>query len=433
MGNKEDVFDLSPETAEALDREDPLASLRDYFSLPGAGIYMLGNSLGLMSDRAVAAVERIIAEWGDMAIGGWLEGEPPWFWLAERIGEEAAPLVGALADEVICTGTTTYNIHSIVSTLYQPASGRTKIIASALDFPTDIYALKSQIALRGLDWRRELVLIDGGAKGLVEESSIIEAMDETVAMAHLPSVFYRSGQLLDMEGLCAEAAKRDILIGFDCSHSVGVVPHDFSAWGVDFAVWCSYKYMCGGPGSPAFIYLNRRHFGREPGLAGWFGYVKERQFDMDPDFKHDRSAGGWQVSSPGILGAAAVGGALTTLLEAGITAIRAKSLKMTNYMIYLAEELLHDEPYGFKVVTPKEPSRRGGHVALSRPSEALRIKEALSLRGVQADFRPPGVIRFAPSPLYSTYQDVREVIFNIREVVDRREYSKIPEKRGFIS
>lgn len=418
-------FEADSESAEKLDSRDPLRGFRKLFHAPVGSIYMLGNSLGLMSSASAEAIERVTGEWREKGIGGWLEGDPPWFWLAERIGAAAAALVGARPDEVVCTGTTTFNIHSVVSTLYSPRRGRTRILASSSDFPTDIYALKSQIGLRGLDWKEELVLVDSGDNGLVEEDKIIEAMDEGVALAHLPSVFYSSSQLLDIERLAFEAKKRGIIIGFDCSHSAGAVSHRFDDWEVDYAVWCGYKYLCGGPGAPAFIYLNRRHFKLEPGLAGWFGYIKERQFELSLDFEHRKAAGGWQVSSPGIIGAAGVQGALGVILEAGIDRIREKSKKMTSYMIFLCDRMLSGEPYGFRVVSPREVQRRGGHVALSRGSDALRIKEALGARGVIADFRPPDIIRMSPSALYNSYTDVFRAMVHLRDIIDNGDHKRI--------
>jgi kynureninase len=417
-----ETFQADESFAQSLDAADPLAPLRQRFHLPADKVYMLGNSLGLMPTPAQEAVSRVMGEWRDLAIGGWLGGDPPWFYLAERNGEAAAALVGASPDEVICTGTTTYNVHSLVSTFYRPAAGRTKIIACALDFPTDIYALKSQISLHGLDWREHLVLIDGDDSGLVSEEEIMAAMTDEVSIAHLPAVLYRSSQLLDIERLAAQARERGIVVGFDCSHSVGVVPHRLDDWDVDFAMWCGYKYLCGGPGAPGFIYLNRRHFEREPGLAGWFGYVKDRQFDLSLDFEHSRSAGGWQVSSPGIIAAAAMAGALEVVNEAGIGTIRDKSLRMTAYLMYLVDELLSKAPYRFRVLTPRPPDRRGGHVALTRDEHALAIKEALGRRGIVADYRPPNVIRFAPSPLYNSYRDIWDVARHLREVVDAGEH-----------
>jgi kynureninase len=419
--------------AARLDAQDPLAPMRSRFSLPPETVYLLGNSLGPMPLGAEASVVRILEEWRTMGIGGWLDGAPPWFWLAERLGEAMAPLVGADADEVVCTGTTTFDIHALVGSFYHPQGRHRKIVASSADFPTDIYALGSWIDLHGGSHERDLVLIGPGEDGFVDEDEIIDAMTDEVALVHLPSVFYQSAQLLDMERLAAEAGKRGIPIGFDCSHSAGVVPHRLSEWGVDFAMWCGYKYLCGGPGAPAFLYLNRRHFDRVPALKGWFGFVKERQFDLLPEFEHQRGAGGWQVSSPGILGAAALAGALETVGEAGIDKIREKSLRLTSYLIDLADRLLASEPYRFRVATPREDARRGGHVALSRGADALRIKEALVGRGVIVDFRPPDVIRLSPSPLYTSFSEVRAVVRHIMEIVDTKEYERIPGGRRPIS
>jgi kynureninase len=427
------TFDRDESFARRLDLEDPLSTFRGRFHVPEGTVYMLGNSLGLMPLAAEESVARVMEEWQSLAIGGWLEGSPPWFYLAERIGEAAAGLVGAAPDEVVCTGTTTFNIHSLIGTLYRPALGRPKILASALEFPTDIYALKSQMTLQGVDWREHLILLDADEEDIVREEAIIEAMTEEVAVALFSSVLYRSGQLLDIERLTAAAHERGVMIGFDCSHSAGIVPHRFDEWDVDFAVWCGYKYLCGGPGAPAFLYLNRKFFECEPGLAGWFGCMKERQFDLSLDFEHARSAGGWQVSSPGILGAAAVSGALEVIREAGIKRIREKSLTMTDYFMFLAGEFLAGRPYDMRIVTPRKPGRRGGHIALSRAEEMLRIKEALSARMVVADFRPPDVIRFAPSPLYTTYHDIWSAVRHLREIIDGREYEGLARARKPIS
>ncbi|MFO7915067.1 MAG: kynureninase [Candidatus Krumholzibacteriales bacterium] len=428
-----DYFTTGVEFADRLDREDPLAQHRALFRIPQDTIYMLGNSLGLISGPARESVQRVLDEWQRLAIGGWLKGDPPWFWMAENTGKAAAALTGARPEEVVCTGTTTCNIHSLVSTFYKPSGGRTKIVAAADDFSSDLYALKSQIALHGLDWRDHLVMVGSGDDRITDESSIEEALTGKVALALLPSVFYRSSQLLDIGRLTASAHDAGIIIGFDCSHSVGAVPHRFDSNDVDFALWCGYKYLCGGPGAPAFLYINSRHFGRRPGLAGWFGNKKETQFDLSPDFDHARSAGGWQISSPGILGAAGVEGALEVILDAGIERIRDKSLRMTSYLIFLADEILGDEPYGFRVITPREPERRGGHVALARDSDTVRIRESLAARGVIADFRPPDIIRLAPSPLYNTYREVREVVRFIKEIIDSGEYKSVSPERKIIS
>ena len=420
------------ERARDLDRQDPLRRFRRRFHVPKGAIYLDGNSLGLLSVDAETALQKALRSWRDLGIRGWLEADPPWFYIAENLGAQCARLVGASPDEVVMSGTTTVNIHALGATFYQPAGRRTKIVADELDFPTDIYALKSLIRLRGLDPAEHLILVESRDGRTLDEKAIVERFDDTVAMAFLPSVLYRSGQLLDLEFLTRGAHEKGAVIGFDCSHSVGAVPHEFDRWGVDFALWCSYKYLNGGPGATAFLYVNRAHFERGPALAGWFGSVKERQFDMSLDFEPARSAGGWQISSPSILSAAPLVGSLAILQEAGIDAVRSKSLQMTSFLIEMTDELLAPEPYGFSVGTPREDARRGGHVALCHP-EGLRIAEALRARGVVPDFRPPDIIRIAPVALYNTHAELWTLVRHLREIVDAGDYERFPAERKPIS
>ncbi len=394
---------------------------------------MLGNSLGLLSQDAERSLMRVLEEWKSMGIQGWLGGEQPWFYFAEMLGARAAALVGAEPEEVVATGSTTMNIHSLVSTLYELEGRRTKILADQLNFPTDIYALRSQLRLKGFDPREHLILVRSGDGRILDEQQIVEKMTNEVALVLLPAVLYRSGQLLDMPFLTKEAHDRGILIGFDCSHSAGVVPHFFDEWGVDFGVWCGYKYLNAGPGGVAFLFLNKKHFHRVPGLAGWFGYVKEKQFDLLLEFEHAPCAGGLQISSPSILSAASLEGSLAIILDAGVEAIRDKSIRITSYLIYLVEELLCGDPYNFCIGTPLDASRRGGHVSLEHPDEAFRICEALNARDVVVDFRPPNVIRIAPAPLYTSYIEVWQVVQFLKEIMERKEYMTFERARKVIS
>ena len=426
-------FSVSQDYARQMDREDPLAGYRDHFYIPHQTIYVDGNSLGLLSKEAEYSLKRVLNEWRDLGIKGWLKGKQPWFYFAEKMGEEAANLVGAHPDELILTGTTTINIHSLISTFYWPSGNRTKILADRLNFPSDLYALKGQIRMKDLDPARELLLVDSADGFNLDEEEIVKQMSEDVAVALLPSVLYRSGQLLDMEYLTQEAHKRGIIIGFDCSHSAGAVPHKFSEWGVDFAVFCSYKYLNGGPGASAFLYLNGRHHQKEPMLTGWFGNRKESQFDMQLDFDPARNAGGWQISSPGILGSSPIEGSLQLINEAGIEAIRAKSMKMTSYLVDLIDARLTGDPYQFKIISPMDAHFRSGHIAITRDTEALRINEALKHRGVVPDFRPPDLIRIAPSPLYNTYEEIWQVVEYLREIIDGKEYEQFSTDREAVS
>jgi kynureninase len=414
-------FSVKKEFARELDSNDELQKFRNHFYIPEHTIYMDGNSLGLLSKEAELSILRVLAEWKQLGIRGWLEAERPWFYFAEQVGAMAAKLVGAKDHEVILTGTTTVNIHALVSTFYKPHGKKTKILADELNFPSDLYALKGQMKLRSIDPDSNLLLVKADQNGLLDENDIVKLMNDTTALIFLPSVLYRSGQLLDMEYLTREAHKRDILIGFDCSHSVGAVPHSFSQWEVDFALWCSYKYLNGGPGGAAFLYVNHKHFDKEPLLAGWFGYLKEKQFEMLPDYIPAKDAGRWQISSPGILGSAPVEGSMKLINQAGIENMRRKSLKMTSYMIFLHKEL-GLQNFGIEIATPLEEKKRGGHIAFVHQTEASRIIEALKSKGVIPDLRPPNIIRIAPMAIYNTYEEVWLVMQYLKEIMENKEY-----------
>lgn len=399
--------------ARQLDQADPLSSFREEFHLPPDTIYLNGNSLGLMSQKAQAALEAATEEWRDLAVRGWSSAPRPWLETGERLGREMEGLLGADPGEVVVTGTTTVNIHALVASFYRPQGPRSRILATALDFPSDIYALEGQLVLRHGPWGKELLVKAPSPDGwTVREEDIISLMTEEVALAFLPSVHYGSGQLMDLERLSGEAGERGIILGLDLCHSVGVMPHHLSEWGVDFALWCGYKWLNGGPGAPAGLYVSSRHQEIEPRLPGWWGYLKEEQFLMRHQFRPAAGAGGFQISSPPILSAAPLEGALSVTGRAGIGRIREKSLGLTGFLMELHDRRL--EPLGFSLVTPREEKRRGGHVALSHP-RAWEVNREMDRRGVVADFREPSVIRLAPSPLYTSYTQLCQAVDIIEE------------------
>ncbi|MEI6900699.1 MAG: kynureninase [Bacteroidota bacterium] len=426
-------FSIDRSFAHELDKSDKLSRFRKRFYIPPGTVYLDGNSLGLLSKDAESSLLRVIDEWKNLAIFGWLDGKQPWFTMGEDIGKEAASLVGAEPEEVVFTGTTTINIHSLISTFYQPKGKRKKILADILNFPSDLYALQGQIRLKGGEPQTDLVLVPSKDGITLHENDILELMTDEVAIAWLPSVLYCSGQLLDMELLTAEAHKRGIIIGFDCCHSAGAVPHHFDKWGVDFGVFCSYKYLNGGPGSTAFLYLNRKHFGKEPQLPGWFGFIKSRMFGMEPLFEHAESAGGWQISAPGILGSATLEGSLKIIHEAGIDNIREKSLRLTDYLIFLIREKLLPLSSEFAIATPADQKSRGGHVSLIHKTESFRINEALKARKIIPDLRPPNMIRIAPAALYNTFAEVWQLVEALKVIMEKKEYLNFSNERKAIT
>lgn len=417
--------------AAALDRADPLARFRTEFEGPAGQIYLDGNSLGLLSRPAEAALQRVLGEWRTLGIGGWTEAATPWVSLCETVAGQLAPLVGAAADEVGVTGSTTGNLHQLLATLYRPEAARRVILGDELNFPSDAHAIASHLRLRGLDpaaHYREVRSRDGRT---LDEDDLIAAFAPDVQLAVLPAVLFTSGQLLDVARLTREAHARGIVIGFDCSHSIGAVPHAFAAAGVDFAFWCSYKYLNAGPGAVGGLYLHRRHHPRSPGLAGWWGVALERRFAMSHTHEPAAGAAALHVGTPPILSVAPLQGALELFAAAGgIAPLREKSLALTAWLIELAD--MHLAPLGFTVVTPRAPGRRGGHVSLAHP-EAWRICQALKAAGVVPDFRPPDVVRLAPVALYNSYTDCVAAVERLRHIVTARAFEKFPAARDSVT
>lgn len=423
-------IDNSKAYALKLDQQDELASFRNEFHVKEDSIYLIGNSLGLLSKRAEGALTDLLESWKELGIDGWTEGDTPWFYLSEQLGGMLAPLVGGKSEEVIATGSTTVNLHQLVSTFYHPEGKKTKILADELTFPSDIFALQSQLKLKGYDPDEHLVQVKSRDGRVVDEQDIIDAMTEEIALIMLPSVMYRSGQVLDMKKLTEEAHNRGITIGFDLCHSIGALPHSLSEWGADFAFWCNYKYVNAGPGSVAGIYVNEKHLGKAPGLAGWFSSDKNKQFDMDHQLTPADTAGAYQIGTPHMLSLAPLKGSLEIFAEAGIDRLRKKSLQLTQYMMDLVESELKE--HGFIIGNPLEDHRRGGHVYLEHP-EAARICKALKMNKVIPDFRNPNGIRLTPTALYNSFEDVWNAIQILKKIMDDEQYKQFENKRGVVA
>ncbi|TDL74519.1 kynureninase [Rhodococcus qingshengii] len=423
-------MELTLEYAKQLDQTDSLNRFREEFYIKPNTIYMDGNSLGLLSKRAERTLLESLNDWKEHGIDGWTKGKHPWFFISERLGEMMAPLVGASSDEVIVTGSTTVNLHQLVATFYKPEGKKSKILADELTFPSDIYALQSQLRIHGFDPDTHLIRVKSRDGRFLEEEDIIDAMTDEIALIILPTVLYRSGQILDMKRLSAEANKRGILIGFDGCHSIGAIPHSFSEWGVDFAYWCNYKHLNGGPGSVGGLYVNKKHFGTAPGLAGWFGSKKEKQFDMEHSLTPAESAGAYQIGTPHLLSLAPLLGALEIFEEAGIENIREKSLKINRFLMDLLDQEVSG--MGFNIGNPQDDVSRGGHVSLEH-KEAARICKALKENGIIPDFRAPNIIRLAPVALYTSYSEVWEVVQIIKKIMEERQYEKFANEREVVA
>ena len=416
--------------AKKLDEQDALSDFREKFYLNPGEIYMDGNSLGLMSKPAERAIHRMLEEWKTLGIRGWLGTEKPWYYYSEELSKGLAPLVGASPEEVTVHASTTINIHNLISTMYEATEKRYKILIDNLNFPTDRYAIESFLELQGKNLETHLKVVESRDGKTLDEDEIIKEMTDDVALILLPAVLYRSGQLLDIEKLTKKAHEKDIIIGFDCSHSAGVVNHQLSDHGVDFAMWSNYKYLNNGPGGASGLYLNKKHFNKPVGLAGWFGSTKEKQFDLEDHLTPSNDASGLEIGTPNLLSMAPLEGSLEIFKEAGIDRVREKSIQITDYFIYLIDEYL--TTYGFEVGSPRESSRRGGHVALIH-EEAVRINEALKDEGIVPDFRKPNVIRLAPVPLYISYEEVFDVVMALKRIMENKTYEKYDKKRSVVA
>jgi kynureninase len=416
---------LTREWAEC--RDANAWSLADAFDAPGT--YMEGNSLGPISDHAEAAVEDLLDEWRTLGVEGWSESD--WFEWGERLGARVAPMVGAREDEVVLANSTTVNVHTLVGTFLRESSG-SKVLVNELDFPSDHYAVRAQLREHGFDPGEDLVQVDSRDGRTIRAADVAAALEAhpEVGVVLMPSVLYRSGQLLDIAAITEAAHDHGAVAGFDCAHSVGVVPHAFAEHGVDFAVWCGYKYLNGGPGAVAGLYVDRRHHGTMPSLAGWWGHEKATQFEMNERFTPADGAGAWQIGTPPLLSLAPLRGVLDLFDERGIevTDLRQRSLALTDYLIDLADARLPE----CEVATPQDPDARGGHVALEHPA-AYGVSEALAERDVVVDYRPPDIVRLCPAPTHVGFADVSDAVAAIRSVLDGDEHEAFDAPGGGVT
>jgi kynureninase len=403
--------------ADCLDAEDPLRSFRSRFLMPrqpdGAPqIYLCGHSLGLQPVGVRALIEQELDHWARLGVEGHFHGESPWYSYHETLRDAGARLVGALPHEVVFMNSLTVNLHLMLATFYRPAGRRRCILMDEPAFPSDLYALQSQIRHHGLD-PHECLLHVGPRPGAhvvraedVEE--LLERRRSDIAVVIWNGVNFLTGQFFDLPRLIQAAHRHGCIVGLDLAHAAGNVPLDLHGWGVDFGVWCSYKYLNGGPGAVGGAFVHEKH-GRnvnKPRFAGWWGNDPATRFRMQlqPDYVARDSADGWQVSNPPILSMAPLRASLELFDAATMPALRAKSEQMTAYLLYLVDA--GGDAKRFEVITPSDPDRRGGQISLlvhDRPREVL---PALQAAGVVADFREPNIVRVAAAPLYNSYRDI---------------------------
>ena len=410
-------FSAGEEFALQLDAEDPLRHLRQKFHLPlGKNgkpvVYFAGNSLGLMPKSARQIVDEELDNWATLGVEAHHATGTPWYSYHEALREPTARLVSAKPLEVICMNSLTVNLHLMMATFYRPTKSRFKILMEEPAFPSDTYAIKTQIVHHGLDPKAALILASP-RKGefTIRTKEIIDLIDknaEQLAVVMFGGVNFFTGQLFDIERITAAARKYSIIAGFDLAHAIGNVPLSLHDWNVDFAVWCSYKYLNAGPGAVAGAFIHERHASNTslPRLAGWFGNDPNTRFrlHLEPDFIPVPSADGWQISNPPIFSIAPLRASLAMFDEAGgMEALRAKSIKLTGYLQFLLEQTSSKR---FTIITPRETHARGCQLSILAHEDPKELFNNLQAADVKCDFREPNIIRAAPTPLYNTFHEV---------------------------
>ncbi|MGE4594201.1 MAG: kynureninase [Gammaproteobacteria bacterium] len=426
MTHKDDIA-----YAQKLDREDALAHLRCEFHFPEQSngkkdLYLLGNSLGLQPVKTESCIQEELKKWQKGAIRGYFEGEHPWLAFQERLAQPMADLVGALSKEVVVMNTLTANLHFMMASFYKPTTNRFKILIEEHAFPSDHFAVESQIKQHGLCVESSLIKISPRpGEDLLRmediEASITEHGSE-IALILLPGVQYYTGQVLDMQAITQLGHQYGCTVGFDLAHAVGNIELELHRWGVDFACWCTYKYLNSGPGSIGACFIHETHTSNPSihRLAGWWGHNKETRFEMGAQFDPMLTAQGWQVSCPPILAMAPIIASLELFERAGgMSTLRQKSQMLSSYMIYLIKERLLGR---VEVITPENPEERGCQLSLKiLAADGKQMFDELEKNGVICDWRYPCVIRVAAVPLYNSFEDVYLFIDTLERLLRKQD------------
>ncbi|HUB89023.1 MAG TPA: kynureninase [Dyella sp.] len=422
------LYEATAEWAQARDVADPLRDFRSEFLIPphahGDSHYFCGNSLGLQPRAAREAVNAELDYWGELGVEGHFKGRLPWMDYHEFVRDHLAELVGAQPDEVVAMNTLGVNLHLMMVSFYRPTPDRHAILIEAGAFPTDRYAVESQIRYHGFSPNLSLIELEGDEpNGTLSMDAIERALAEhgsRIALVLLPGVQYRTGQVFDLKAITELAHKHGCQVGFDLAHAVGNLPLQLHDSGMDFAIWCSYKYLNGGPGAVGGAFVHARHARATlPRFAGWWGHDKTTRFQMGPEFIPTPGADGWQLSNPPILSLAPLRVSLEIFHRAGMQRLREKSLQLSGYLEWLVETQL---PNGLEIVTPKEPARRGSQLSirvLGGRAQGRALFEYLIDNGIIGDWREPDVIRISPVPLYNRFADCLALVQAVQDWKER--------------
>lgn len=406
---------LDPAYAASLDTADSLRTFRDEFHIPVIDgkrtLYFTGNSLGLMPKLAQTYVEEELEDWKNWGVEGHFHARRPWMPYHEFFTDSLANLVGAKSEEVVVMGSLTNNLHLLMVSFFRPSGKRTKILCEAKAFPSDQYALASQLRFHGLDPKEHLIEV-GPREGEhhIRKEDFMAAIDQhgdEIALMMVGGVNYYTGQVHDMQNLTTYAQDKGIVVGWDLAHGAGNVELHLHDWNVDFAAWCHYKYINSGPGATAGYFVHERHHGIAdiPRFEGWWGHDKETRFTMPEKFKPIPTAEAWQLSNVPVMAMAPLRASLDLFDRAGLENLRAKSKKLTAYLQEVLEAVAAESNSNFEIITPRE--ERGAQISLLVHGYGRPLFDYLMQEGVIADWREPNVIRMAPVPLYSSFEDIR--------------------------
>lgn len=410
------TFENSLEFAQQLDKEDELADYRNEFIFPKIkgkdAIYFVGNSLGLQPRTARKYVDEIMQDWAELGVEGHFKAEKPWWDYHERFAEKLASVVGANASEVTVMNTLTVNLHLLMVSFYRPEGKRYKIICEEKAFPSDQYMISSQVRFHGYDPEDAIVEIkkrDGEHNFRTEDIlNKIREVGEECALVLIGGVNYYTGQVMDMETITKAGHETGAFVGWDLAHAAGNIELKLSEWNVDFAAWCSYKYMNSGPGNASGCFINQKYHNQKgiPRFEGWWGHNKERRFLMEPEFQPESNADAWQISNAPVLALAPYLASLEMFAEVGMSSLLKKRDKIVAYLEFVLKEIDKEVESTFEIITPSALGERGTQLSVFLHGEGKEIFNYLMENGVMLDWREPNVIRLAPAPFYCSYEDI---------------------------
>jgi kynureninase len=425
MQNTKIGYQLGLDYAKQMDSEDPLSGYKSQFHIPKGKdgeelIYFCGNSLGLQPKSTKSYISQELEDWANLGVDGHLEAKNPWLPYHEFLTDSMAKLVGAKPIEVVVMNTLTANLHFMMISFYRPTKTRYKIVIEADAFPSDKYAVESQLRHHGFDDKKGLILWkarEGEELARYEDlEAIMESHGHEIALLMIGGVNYYTGQYFDLKRITQLGHEYGCMVGFDCAHGAGNVILNLHDSGADFAIWCTYKYLNSGPGSLAGCFVHERHAHNKNlnRFTGWWSHNKETRFNMRHEFDVLPGAEGWQLSNPPILSMAAIKASLDIFNEVGIEALTAKSKLLTGYFEFLLDKL---DRHDLKIITPRNPDERGCQLSVQVVDADKRLHHRLTEAGVITDWREPDVIRCAPVPLYNSFQDVHKMVEILKDIL----------------